>query len=174
VDSLVDTSLAATTDIRHMLGLFLVLDRYYSAQCSPSWRQAPTNDLSGWFPFLFYSTTWVGETYFRYDVPGGQSQSKDALGDIGRIGSTSLTIYSTITLVASIVMPIVVKSPDDNEVTKRPPEWLAKYLDRFASSKPDLLNVWMWGHIIFSVTMAMAPFARSYRFATALVAMCGM
>lgn len=23
----------------------------------------------GWFPFLFYGTTWVGETYFRYDVP---------------------------------------------------------------------------------------------------------
>jgi len=85
-----------------------------------------------------------------------------------------MTIYSLITLVASVVLPVVVRAPDDNEATSRPPEWLAKYLNRFATWKPDLLTVWMWGHIVFSATMIMAPFARSYRFATFLVAMCGM
>ncbi|MCJ1300362.1 hypothetical protein MMC08_003159, partial [Hypocenomyce scalaris] len=43
-----------------------------------------------WFPFLFYSTTWVGETYFRYDAPKTAQESPDTLGDIGRIGSLSL------------------------------------------------------------------------------------
>ena len=41
----------------------------------------------GWFPFLFYSSTWVGETYYRYE---NATKPKDALGGIGRLGSLSL------------------------------------------------------------------------------------
>lgn len=48
----------------------------------------------GWFPFLFYSTTWIGETYFRYDAPHDAKQSKDALGEVGRVGSKAFIIVS--------------------------------------------------------------------------------
>jgi solute carrier family 45 protein 1/2/4 len=40
--------------------------------------------------------------------------------------------------------------------------------------KPDLLTAWVWGHLGFSAAMFMAPFARSYLFATVLVAICGL
>ncbi|KAK1521736.1 sucrose transporter, partial [Colletotrichum paranaense] len=128
----------------------------------------------GWFPFLFYSTTWVGETYFRYDAPAEGKDSKDALGDIGRIGSLALVIYSTITFIGAWLLPMVVKSPDDDNFTARPPQAIAPFLERFNKNKPDLMTAWICGHLMFAAAMFLAPFAQSFRFATFLVAFCGL
>lgn len=128
----------------------------------------------GWFPFLFYSTTWIGETYFRYDVAPGAEQSKDALGDIGRIGSMALVIYSSITFAGAFILPMLVQSPEDSSFTHRPPRAIAGYIDRFNKVKPDLLTVWICGHLLFAVAMSMAPFATSFRFATFLMCLCGL
>ena len=128
----------------------------------------------GWFPFLFYGTTWVGETYFRYDAPQSAKQSDDVLGDIGRIGSTSLVIYSFITFAGAFLLPLIVQSPDDAGFTRRPPRAVAKSLEKLKRLKPDLLTTWVCGHLMFSAAMALAPFATSYRFATGLICVCGM
>ncbi|KAF5966413.1 SUT1D-like sucrose transporter [Fusarium coicis] len=128
----------------------------------------------GWFPFLFYSTTWVGETYFRYDVPTDARKSKDTLGAIGRIGSTALVIYSVITFAGAWILPMFVQSPEDNSFTHRPPQAIAGFLTRFNKVKPDLLTAWMLGHIMFAASMSLAPFATSFRFATVLVCLCGI
>ncbi|SCN67933.1 related to sucrose transporter SUT1D [Fusarium fujikuroi] len=128
----------------------------------------------GWFPFLFYSTTWVGETYFRYDVPADARKSKDTLGAIGRIGSTALVVYSVITFAGAWILPMFVQSPEDNSFTHRPPQAIAGFLTRFNKVKPDLLTAWMFGHIMFAASMSLAPFATSFRFATVLVCLCGI
>lgn len=128
----------------------------------------------GWFPFLFYSSTWVGETYYRYDVPEDLRDSKDALGDIGRIGSMSLVVFSIITFTGAFVLPMLVKSPDEDGFTPRPPNSIAVVVTKLSKYKPDLLTAWFCGHLIFAGTMFFAPFAASFRFATTLVAMCGM
>ena len=62
--------------------------------------------FAGWFPFLFYSTTWVGEVYFRYHPETNAPASKDTLGDVGRVGSLSLVVFSIITFVASVRSPL--------------------------------------------------------------------
>ena len=128
----------------------------------------------GWFPFLFYSTTWVGETYFRYDAPHDVKQSNDALGDIGRIGSLSLVIFSLVSFAGSMLLPILVKSPEDDKFTHRPPASLAGLIEKLNKYKPDLLKAWFYGHLMFSAAMFLSPFAHSFRFATSLVAMCGL
>lgn len=128
----------------------------------------------GWFPFLFYGTTWVGETYFRYDAPDNADDSEDVLGEMGRIGSTSLVIYSIITFAGAFVLPLMVESPDDKKFTPRPPQAVAGFIDRLGKAKPSLLTTWISGHLLFSVAMAMAPFATSFRFATFLVCLCGL
>ncbi|KAG5918042.1 hypothetical protein E4U53_004128 [Claviceps sorghi] len=129
----------------------------------------------GWFPFMFYSTTWVGETYFRYDVPAEARQSKDALGEMGRIGSSALVIYSTITCAGAFVLPLFVKSPDaERHYTARPPQAVAGLLKTLEEKKPDLLTVWIFGHLMFAGSMVFAPFATSFRFATVLVCLCGI
>lgn len=128
----------------------------------------------GWFPFLFYSTTWVGETYFRYDVPEDARSSKDTLGDMGRIGSTSLVLYSAITFMGAWLLPLIIKSPEDEGFTRRPPQSIAFIVEKVQKYKPDLLTAWMIGHGMFAAAMFMAPFARSFRFATVLVSICGL
>ncbi|TVY28910.1 General alpha-glucoside permease [Lachnellula hyalina] len=128
----------------------------------------------GWFPFLFYSTTWVGETYFRYDAPHDVKQSKDALGDIGRIGSMSLVVFSLVTFVGAFFLPLLIKSPEESSgFTARPPQAIAAIVSKFNKYKPDLLTAWICGHLLFSGAMFLAPFAHSFRVATFLVALCG-
>lgn len=93
---------------------------------------------------------------------------------MGRIGSTSLVIYSAITFASSFLLPLFVRSPDEAEYTPRPPQSLANAVGRFERMKPDLLTGWLCGHLGFSAAMLMAPFATSYKFATFLVASCGV
>jgi solute carrier family 45, member 1/2/4 len=121
----------------------------------------------GWFPFLFYNTTWIGETYFRYDAtPEERASDDDVLGKMGRIGSTSLVMYSSITFSSAFLLPLIIRSPAD----KKPA--VAGGLGGWR--RPDLLTAWMAGQLGFSVAMCMAPFAASYRFATVLVCLCGV
>lgn len=130
----------------------------------------------GWFPFLFYSTTWVGETYFRYDAPrkSSASSSADTLGDIGRIGSQAFVLSSLITLAGSLVLPLVVRSPDEESYTARPHPAVAWALKWCEGSRPDLLTTWVCGHGLFAAAMMFAPLATSYRFATVLVCLCAV
>ncbi|KAI1811736.1 major facilitator superfamily domain-containing protein [Poronia punctata] len=128
----------------------------------------------GWFPFLFYSTTWIGETYFRYDAPHDAKQSGDALGEVGRAGSKAFIIYSIITFFGSWVLPLVIKSPDDQSYTHRPPQSLKPFVDKLNKHKPDLLTAWVCAHATFATAMLFAPFARSFKFATVLVCICGL
>ncbi|KHN99859.1 sucrose transport protein [Metarhizium album ARSEF 1941] len=128
----------------------------------------------GWFPFLFYSTTWVGETYFRYDVPAGARHSEDVLGEMGRIGSKPLVMYSFITCTGAFVLPLFVRAPDEDVYTARPPRAVARLLKRFEDVKPDLLSTWVFGQVMFAAAMSLAPFATSFRFATTLVCLCGI
>ncbi|KAL9120100.1 MAG: hypothetical protein Q9187_003344 [Circinaria calcarea] len=130
----------------------------------------------GWFPFLFYGSTWVGETYFRYSAPESAKQPSDAVGDIGRIGSLSLIVFSTVTFTGSIILPWVVNSPENekHEFTPRPPPSLAKFIKVMNGLKPDLLTAWMLSHLIFAGAMCLTPFVRSLHFATVLISICGM
>lgn len=128
----------------------------------------------GWFPFLIYSSTWVGETYFRYDVPEDVKDSGDALGDMGRIGSMALTVYSVVTFLSAWILPLFIKSPEEESFTHRPPASIAPWIEKLNKIKPDLLTAWFCSHLIYSAAMFLAPFAASFRFATVLVAICGL
>lgn len=119
----------------------------------------------GWFPFLFYSPTWVGETYFRYSASEDAKTNPDKLGEIGRVGSLSLVIFSCVTFAGSILMPLVLRTPDKGG-KETPSKW-----NKF---RPDLLTAWMAGHIIFGLTMLFAPAVRSLTAATVLVSLVGI
>lgn len=128
----------------------------------------------GWFPFLFYSTTWVGETYFRYDAPVDGTKSTDALGDIGRIGSMALVVSSLITFIAAFLLPLIVKSPEEQTFTLRPPAAIADLVTKLTKYQPTLLTAWICGHLMFASAMLLAPLAHSFKSATAIVAFCGL
>ncbi|KAJ5711641.1 hypothetical protein N7488_005797 [Penicillium malachiteum] len=131
----------------------------------------------GWFPFLFYSTTWVGETYFRYEVPqDAMTNSTDMLGEVGRVGSLSLVVFSSITFFSAVVLPFCVQAPDTkrSRFTPRPPPGMARILKVLTAIRPDLQTAWLISQIMFAATMIFAPLAHSRAFATFLVAVCGI
>lgn len=155
----------------------------------------------GWFPFLFYSSTWVGETYYRYEHPAvatssttatptraeGSGTGGDTLGNIGRLGSLSLVLFSIVTLLSSVILPHLVEKPEDAydpkssrpRFTPRPPPSLGKEIQKvlmriYESPKPNLVTTWGLSNLAFAAIMVWAPFVRSLRFATTLVALCGV
>lgn len=136
----------------------------------------PSLIILGWFPFLFYSTTWVGETYFRYEVPKDATHPTDMLGEVGRVGSLSLVVFSSITFFSSVLLPFCVQPPDNvrPRFTPRPPPGVAALLKKITLIRPDLQTTWLISHVMFAATMIFAPLARSRAFATFLVALCGI
>lgn len=64
----------------------------------------------GWFPFLFYITTYIGQLYVNPDLrPGLDDDELDRLwGKATRIGTLALLIYAITSFVANIVLPFVV------------------------------------------------------------------
>ncbi|KAJ5114971.1 hypothetical protein NUU61_000730 [Penicillium alfredii] len=131
----------------------------------------------GWFPFLFYSTTWVGETYFRYEVPKERiTKTTDMLGEVGRIGSLSLVVFSFITFLSSVLIPFCVQQRDTKRARfpPRPPRKVAAVLKAIGAVRPDLQTAWLLSHLMFAIMMIFAPLAHSRAFATFLVAVCGI
>ena len=161
----------------------------------------------GWFPFLFYSSTWVGETYYRYEHPelapsptSTTTGGEDSLGNIGRLGSLALVLFSTITFTSSVILPYLVRKPEDSDAdhnlngqtskssrgrfTPRPPPSLGKNVQatlmriyetvQDRGLKPDLVTTWGLSNLAFAFIMVWAPFVRSLSFATTLVALCGV
>jgi solute carrier family 45 protein 1/2/4 len=146
----------------------------------------------GWFPFLFYGSTWVGETYYRYEHPTSSTTSSDpkdashdALDNAGRLGSLALVIFSVITFASSVLLPYVIMSPTSSlsepgggKYTPRPLPSLSKAIQslllRTGELQPDLVTTWIVSNLVFAGIMAWAPFVRSRAFATILVALAGV
>lgn len=135
------------------------------------------------FPFLFYSSTFVGEVYYRYERPTpepGAKDEHDALGNIGRLGSVSLVLFSLITFCSSVVLPYIIQTPAEagEKFTPRPPRALKKsaqsILIKTYHHLPDLTTAWMWSNLLFAMITICAPWVHSLASATALVAFCGV
>lgn len=126
----------------------------------------PKVDKLGWFPFLFYSTTWIGEIYLRQDNFDKDHTSHDTLGDIGRIGSSAMIVFSIISGILSVTLPWIIQSPEDDSDAAS-----TSFLNQY---KPTLLNAWTLGNFQFAAAMVFAPFITSVRAATLLVAICAL
>ena len=88
----------------------------------------------------------------------------------------SLIVFSIITFIGSVALPWVIKSPEDENpgFTPRPPQSIAPIVKQVVERKPSLLTAWTIAHMIFAGSMIFAPFVESLRFATLIVAICGM
>lgn len=135
----------------------------------------------GWFPFMFYGSTWVGEIYLRY-VKSPTEPVGDALTLVGRLGSTAMIASSTISFLASIVLPWVVRNPDEasgaerfSYKSRKTTQYLgAGLVRRLRRFKPTLLNMWTGSNLMFMASMLFAPAVTSVGFATFLLALCGV
>lgn len=130
----------------------------------------------GWFPFLFYGSTWVGEIYLRYEV-SGRNPSQNTLDEVGQQGSRALIVYSIVGTIAAIVLPGFIQNPGEDErhgYTIRSLRFLGTYLNNIKWRKPTLLKCWALANLLFASSMIFAPLVQSVAFATVLMALCGI
>ena len=128
---------------------------------------------------MLYSTTFVGEVLQRYDVALRETlqKSSDVVGDIARVGSMALVIYSSISLVASISLPWLIHSPESEVLRKNrsgkhgPLYAIVEFLEIY---RPDLITAWFISHVMFAMALFLMLFIRSVAFATVVVGSCGM
>lgn len=127
---------------------------------------------------MVYSTTFVGEVLKRYDISSQQSlqSSTDVVGDITRVGSMALVLFSCVSLVSSVLLPFIVTCPESDTVRKKSVRSgsLANFLGAIVPFKPNLATVWIGGHVMYASLMLMSLFISTVALAVACVALSGV
>ncbi|CDH48475.1 sucrose transporter [Lichtheimia corymbifera JMRC:FSU:9682] len=98
----------------------------------------------GWFPFLFYSTTWVSEIYFEAHQPERWDEGT-------RAGSFALLMYAIVSAVAGTILPMLTNHG-------------------FLSLK----NTYTLSHTVFATAMLLTFFIHSVVGATLLLGLVGV
>jgi solute carrier family 45 protein 1/2/4 len=143
----------------------------------------------GYFPMLFYTTTYVGDMYRREilgsrppDVPPMDQHEWDALQEEStRRGAAALVAYSITSLIANVVLPYVVNQTyyrthhmletDREEVETKQASGLEQWLGIRGVS---VARVWTWSHGLFALCMASTFWIKSADGATVLVGVLGV
>ncbi|OAQ27119.1 MFS general substrate transporter [Linnemannia elongata AG-77] len=119
----------------------------------------------GWFPFLFYSTTWVGEIIHRYDNShddegGNPSYPGDDPTVTERAGSFALLCWAGVAVFSGILIP------------KLTPQEIGQ--ERWPKNPFTLKNIWTMSLVWFAVCMGATWFVDDLWAATAVIALCGV
>lgn len=140
----------------------------------------------GWFPFLFYSTTWVAEIYNK---TSNDSTVADQLGQATRAGSFAFLVYSLVSLSSSFLLPLIVtpSSAEEEQHYKieetvftlklfgkkrefRP----SSYLGYLKLSFLTLPRAWTISHFIFCICMLSTLFVSDVTAAAIIIGLCGI
>ncbi|KAI9283402.1 major facilitator superfamily domain-containing protein [Sporodiniella umbellata] len=132
----------------------------------------------GWFPFLFYSTTWVAEIYTNSMLEGA-NPPKDPVGQATRAGSFAFLVYSLVSLFSSFFIPIIVHSSDESESQRilRLPYGTKLNISFLNYLKMPFLTLpisWTISHFIFSVCMLSTFFVNNVTSAAVVIGLCGI
>ncbi|KAI8576887.1 hypothetical protein K450DRAFT_274338 [Umbelopsis ramanniana AG] len=104
----------------------------------------------GWFPFLFYSTTWVSDIYFV----SNPMEDPDSWAKGTRAGSFALLCYAIVSVVAGIILPWMTESEHFKGITVK--------------------NVYTGSIVLFSVSLLLTFFVETVLQATIIVAIIGI
>lgn len=131
----------------------------------------------GWFPFLFYSTTWVAEIYTDNL---SDNTGEDIVGQATRAGSFAFLVYSIISLTSSFLLPLFVSSAkrqDTESYTFRifgDREIKLAWLSRLKLSFLTLPRAWTISQFIFCISMLSTFFVSNITAAAIVIGFCGI
>ncbi|KAJ1960938.1 hypothetical protein IWQ62_004040, partial [Dispira parvispora] len=138
----------------------------------------------GWFPVLFYSTTWVVEVIGRTLPPGSPTMDPDFLDRATRVGSFALFLWSLASLAASVVLPWLVTEArvhSDEDTEQRPflsvsdsprvTSWWRAPMEVCRRWLPQvgMRRLYTFSHIMFSLVMFSTYFVNDAAGATVIV-----
>ncbi|KAJ2492706.1 hypothetical protein IWW37_001152 [Coemansia sp. RSA 2050] len=138
----------------------------------------------GWFPFLFYGTTYVAHLYVatHTDV-GGNDSSADLMEKGTRAGSLAMFAYAVSSLGFSVILPNFAYSSASRSVLRQRRsradtlstigqiQQVLRKARRVVSV--SLSKMWMISLVVFSVAMLLTLVVSTVRGATWLIAACG-
>ncbi|KAJ1974107.1 hypothetical protein H4R35_003773 [Dimargaris xerosporica] len=140
----------------------------------------------GWFPVLFYSTTWVVEVIARH-YPGKNPISDPEFFDRAtRIGSFALFLWSITSFVASIVLPWFAREDDDDLCETHlircelgdasEPFWPTSPVQRLLAWLPhiSMRRMYTFSHVFFAAVMFSTYFVQDHIAATVVVMLTGI
>ena len=139
----------------------------------------------GWFPFLFYITTYIGQLFVNpiFEAePHLPPAEVDEWWEIAtRVGSLALFINSVVAFISSIMIPILVvpsyRAVLPLQATAPASTMLTRYyafLLRFRIPRFTLRRAWLGSHLFFAACMAGTFFATTPASGTVVVALLGM
>ncbi|KAK9247146.1 major facilitator superfamily domain-containing protein [Lipomyces tetrasporus] len=129
---------------------------------------------TGYFPMLFYTTTYVGEMYYQEVIHARESSAPQLTSDeidklweeATRYASWSLLFYSLTSLVANLILPFVIAPAYSDPDLTKPSPFRIKWL--------TLPRSWMLSHIVFALAMLSTFFIHTGRQATVMIAVLGI
>ncbi|OMP89210.1 General alpha-glucoside permease [Diplodia seriata] len=156
----------------------------------------------GWFPFLFYTTTYVGEIYADSYFRENPHMSEDEINKVWdrgtRMGTLALLIFAITTFIASVFLPLIVaptfKAPVPEPTTPLTPTsshassgYFSKnkgakvsfaqhfsVLDHLQIKSLTLRRTWLLSHFMFAALVWSTILVRSTVGATIIVALIGI
>jgi solute carrier family 45, member 1/2/4 len=130
----------------------------------------------GWFPFLFYITTYIGEIYVAsFNSPDNplSKEEVDALWEKAtRIGTLALLIFAITSFASNIILPFLVRPAyGSHEATKTRTQ---RILDKLVIPWLSLRRAWLLSQFMYAILMGLTYFVSSTWQATAIVGLCGL
>ena len=134
----------------------------------------------GWFPFLFYHTTYVGSFYtktvFHRHRPLGHVTNavENAINAHGiRVGTVASIAFALVALISNLVLPVLVQiSNKDKFVSEKIS--VKSFSTSFAIPGLTLGRTWTLAHILFATCMFGTFFISSSTSATVIVGIVGI
>ena len=147
----------------------------------------------GWFPFLFYATTYIGQLYvnpiFEAEPNMSDGDIDDAWEKATRIGTFALLIYAVISFVANITLPVFVvpdnkqhhaaseeeeeEEEEEEDIPQRQSQvWTL--LSRLQIPGFTLRRAWLLSHVLFAGCMFSTFFVSSYQAGSVAIGLVGI
>ncbi|KAH8201483.1 hypothetical protein TruAng_004331 [Truncatella angustata] len=117
----------------------------------------------GWFPFLFYITTFTSETY-KNETTAAQRLNKDFEARAARMGSLGLMLFALTALVAGTLLSIAHQGANRGK----------HFLSAFTRLLRNVRRLWIMSQILFAICMFATFFASSLIGVYILVGLCGI
>lgn len=134
----------------------------------------------GWFPFLFYITTYVGQLYVNPILEKNPHFTPDELDEVWeratRVGTFALLVFAITSFVSNTLLPFIV-APTYKPPTTRKSHRSARITRILTSLQIPWLTIrraWLLAHLLFAACMASTFFITTPTAATALAGVVGI
>ncbi|KAG4416240.1 hypothetical protein IFR04_010643 [Cadophora malorum] len=138
----------------------------------------------GFFPQLFYSSSYVGDIYVQPYLEANPNMTPDEIDKLyekaTRVGTFALLIYAITSLATNVLLPFFIAPSYDaalessSSSTKSYTTRFSRFLDALVIPWLTLRRAWLISHVIFATCMFSTLIVRSITAATILIGVVGI